>query len=154
MLYEQKPLDEVIQNIRSLGEMLVPHNFPLVPLMVGEDDLAVLKERELIIDGYEIVVNYQKSDYADHLLETLQIYGKNSPFLPFNVICKLAKRFLGSHHLSLVELFRHNRKLYIWSVCVDRTGKPLPAPYDQDTESCEFEGFNYLYLQPNQVNLF
>lgn len=153
MLYNQKPLDEIIENMRSLGETIIPYNFPLAPL-AREDDLAIFKEREIIVDGYQIVINYQKSDYNIYLMETLQIHGKNSPFLPFNLICKLAKRFLGSRHLSLVELFRQNRKLYIWSVCVDRNGKPLPIPYEEETEFCEFEGLNYLYLQPNQVNFF
>jgi len=154
MLYNFKPLDQTILNMRSLGEMLVPYNFPLAPMPLKEDDLAPLKERELVVDGYQIVVNYQKSDYQNHLIETLQIYGKSSPFLPFNLICKLAKRFLGPHHLSLVEVFRQNRKVYIWSVCVDRNGKPIPCPYEAETESCEFEGFNYIYLQPSQVNFF
>ena len=74
--------------------------------------------------------------------------------MPFGLICKLAKRFLGSHHLSLVELFKDNRKIYIWSVCVDRRGRPIQAPYEIDTEECNFEGFNYLYMQPNQVNFY
>lgn len=154
MLYKHKSLDEIIENLRLLGEMIVPYNFPMVPPPVGEDDLAVFKEREIIIDGYEVIVNYQKSDYGNHLMENLQIHGTTSPFLPFNLICKLGKRFLGANHLSLVELFRQNRKLYIWSVCVDRNGKAIPSPYDNETESCEFEGFNYLYLQPNNINFF
>lgn len=154
MLYNFIPLDETIENMRLVGEMMVPYNFPLAPMPLGEDDLAIFKERELVVDGYSIIVNYQKSDYQNHLVETLQIHGRTSPFLPFNLICKLGKRFLGTHHLSLVELFRQNRKVYIWSLCVDREGKPIPSPYDNDTESCEFEGFNYLYLQPNQINFF
>ena len=153
MLYKEPNLEQIIDEMRSIGEYMVPHNFPQAPPTM-EDILAVFKERDVIIDGYPIVLHYQKSDYEKHFMETLQIYGKNSPFLPFHVICKLGKRFLGSHHLSLVEIFQDNRKIYIWSVCVDHDGKPMPLPFETETEECEFEGFSYLYMQPNQVDFF
>lgn len=155
MLYKEPKLDEIIEGMRELGDVLIPYNYPKAPpQMTLEDDLAIFKHKEAIVDGYPIILHYQKADYENHFLETLQIYGKNSPFLPFGLICKLAKRFLGKHHLSLVELFKDNRKIYIWSVCVDRRGRPIAAPYEIDTEECNFEGFNYLYMQPNQVNFY
>lgn len=155
MFYKEEHLDAIIERMRNLGEMLVPYNFPQSPPPTTmEDELAIFKHREAIIDGYPVVLHYQKADYDKHLMETLQIYGKNSPFLPFGLICKLGKRFLGSNYLSLVELFKDNRKIYIWSVCVNRKGQPIPAPYEMETEECEFEGFNYLYMQPNQVNFY
>lgn len=154
MRYKEPKLDEIVESMRNLGDMLIPYNFPLAPASVMEDDLAFFKEREAVIDGYPLIVSYQKADYGTHFLETLQLYGKSSPFLPFCVICKLAKRFLGSAHLSLVELFRDNRKIYVWSVCVDRQGHPIPSPYDVEVEQCQYEGFQYLYMQPNQVNFF
>lgn len=153
MFYKEPKLDEIVDNMRKLGEMLIPYNFPLAPITL-EDDLAIFKERETVVDGYPIILHYQKSDYQKHFMETLQIYGKSSPFLPFNLVCKLAKRFLGSKHLSLVEIFKNNRKIYIWSVCVDKEGQAISSPYDTETEDCQFEGLNYLYMQPNQVNFF
>ena len=155
MFYKESKLEDIIENMRALGDMLIPHNFPKAPLlMTTEDDLSIFKQREATIDGYPVVMYYQKADYDAYLMETLQIYGKNSPFLPFGLICKLGKRFLGSHHLSIVEIFRDNRKIYIWSVCVDRRGRPIPGPWEPETEECVFEGFNYLYMQPNQVNFY
>lgn len=155
MLYKVSKLEEIIEGMRAVGEMLIPHNFPKAPPSTTmEDDLAIFKQREVIIDGYPIMLHYQKSDYDKHLMETLQIYGKSSPFLPFNLICNLAKRFLGSHHLSLVEIFKDNRKIYIWSVCVDSRGRPIPSPYEMNTEECEFEGLDYLYMQPSKVNFY
>lgn len=155
MLYKELKLEEIIECMRTFGDMLIPFNFPKTPLSnTMEDDLAIFKQREAIIDGYPIIIHYQKADYEKHLMETLQIYGKNSPFLPFNLICNLAKRFLGSHHLSLIEIFKDNRKIYIWSVCVDRRGRPIPSPYELETEECDFEGFNYLYMHPSQVNFY
>ena len=153
MLYKEPDLDEIIDEMRSIGEHFIPYNFPkTMPTL--EDALKVFKEREVVIDGYPIILHYQKSDHDKHFMETLQIYCTSSPFLPFNVICKLGKRFLGSHHLSLIEIFQDGRKIYIWSVCVDDDGKPMPLPYDTETEECEFEGFSYLYMQPSQVDFF
>lgn len=154
MIYRELKLEDIIESMRTLGDMLIPHNFPKTSTIAMEDDLAIFKQREIIIDGYPIMLHYQKADYDKYFMETLQIYGKSSPFLPFSLICKLAKRFLGGHHLSLVEIFKDNRKIYIWSVCIDRRGRPIQAPFDMETEECEFEGLDYLYMQPSQVNFY
>lgn len=155
MQYKEPKLDEVIESMRTLGEIIVPFNYPKTAISrTMEDELSFFKEREAMIDGYSVFLVFQKSDYDSYFLETLQIYSKSSPFLPFNLICKLGKRFLGSHHLSLVETFRNNRKIYCWSVCVDDHGRPIECPYNIVTEDCEFEGFNYLYMQPSQVKFF
>jgi hypothetical protein len=154
MLYDDKDLEEIIERMRGMGDILVPLNYPNTFSFELEDDLSIFKEREAIIDGIPLLLNYQKSDYKKYLIETVQIFGKTTPFLPFNLICKIGKRFLGGHHLSLVEIFKDNRKIYIWSVCVDKRGRPIPAPYKLKTEQCEFEGFNYSYLQPNQINFY
>ena len=153
--YKEPTLDEIVERMRNMGEMLIPFNFPKVPpSMTQEDDLVFFKEKEAVIDGYSLYLHYQKSDFDTHYLETLQVYNRNSPFLPFGLVCKLGKRFLGSHHLSLVELFKENRKIYCWSVCVDRQGISIPPPYELETEDCQFEGLKYMYLQPNQVNFW
>lgn len=151
-MYREKPLDEVIEDMRNMGERLIPHNPPKAPPTYGEDDLAIFKTRDVMVDGYDVTLHYSKADYDSHLMETLQIYGRHSPFLPFSLICKMARKFLGGHELSLVELFKENRKIYCWYVCVDRRGRPMPLPYDIEVEQCNYEGFNYLYTQPDQVN--
>jgi hypothetical protein len=151
MFYQS--LEDIIEEMRSVGDLIIDHNFPKMPVLM-EDDLIIFKQREVVIDGYSVTVNYQKSDYGDIFMETLQIYGTNSPFLPFNLICKLGKRFLGSHNLSLVELFKDNKKIYIWTVWVDEQGKPCDPPYEIETEECVFEGLQYSYMQPNQVDFY
>ena len=80
--------------------------------------------------------------------------GQVSPFLPFVVICKMAKTFLGDAHLSLVELFKGNRKVYCWAVNVTHDGKPVRSPYSSKVEECSYEGFSYSYMQPSQVNFY
>jgi hypothetical protein len=150
MLYKHKKLEDHVEHMRNLGDMLIPYNFPKAPAE-WEDDINILKATEMVVDGYTIVVHYSKADYETHYLETLQILGKNAPFLPFVLICKLAKRFLGEHELSLIEVVRDNRKVYCWTLTVDRDGKPIPSPFDQETEPCQYEGFHYSYMKPDQV---
>lgn len=154
MFYKQLKLEYLIESMREMGEILIPFNYPLVPLSKEGDCLSMFKEKEIIVDGYSVIIHYQKSDYGNHYLETLQISGKSTPFLPFILICKLAKRFLGSHHLSLVEIFKNNRKFYVWTLFVNNEGEPIASPLNTKTEECEFEGFNYLYMDPTQVNFY
>lgn len=116
--------------------------------------MAKMREREVVVDGYTIFVHYQKTDVGRQQLETLQIFGRNNPFLPFNLICKLAKKLLGSENLCLVELFKNDRKIYIWSLFLDKNGESTPSPFADEYESCEYEGLYYSYMQPNQVEFF
>lgn len=143
--------ERLMENMKAIAEMLIPHCFPKVPV-TEEDDLEVLKQREAVIDGYTVMMLYQKADYETHFMKTLQIYSKNNPFLPFSLICKLGKKFLGSDYLSLVEVYKDGRKIYIWNVFTDTYGEAIAPPYDIPTEECHFEGFNYSYLQPSQVS--
>jgi hypothetical protein len=94
-------LDETIEQMRAMGEQLVPFNSP-----TSETDLHVIKTRDVTVEGYDLVLYYTKNKHETHRTEILQIYGKTAPFLPFFLICKLAKKFLGEAELSLVELFR------------------------------------------------
>ena len=146
-------LDVIVKEMKAVGEVLMPFNFPQVPFN-AEDDLSIFKARHAVIDGYRVFVHYQKSDYGEYLIETLQINNSTAPFLPFQLICKLGKRFLGHRHLSLIEFFKENRKIYVWSVCMDRKGSPVEIPNVTRVEPCEFEGFKYSYLQPSQVDFF
>lgn len=146
-----KSLGKHIEEMRGLGEVLVKYNFPKAP-SEWEDDLNVLKMRELIIDGYYVLAHYSKADYGDHFLETLQVLGKNCPFLPFFLVCKLAKRFLGERELSLLEFVRDNRKIYCWTLTLDMENNPIPSPFDPEVKRCVYEGLEYGYMQPSQVN--
>jgi len=149
MLYKPDQIETTVEEMRRMGEQLVPYNTPQ-----NEEDINILKTRETVIDGYDVCVYYTKSRFEDHCTEIVQLWGKYAPFLPFCVICKIAKAFLGSAHLSLVELFKGNRKVYCWAVNVTHDGKPIRSPYNGKVEECTFEGFNYSYMQPSQVNFY
>lgn len=143
--------DHKIEILRNFSEHLVPYNFPLSP-MDFEYDIACLKKNEAEVDGYTIIMHFNKAFYGKYYLETFQIYNKNSPFLPFCLVAKLAKKALGSYHLSLVEFYQHDHKIYCWTVCVDERGRPIPSPIKSKTKN--FEGFEYSYVKPEQLNLY
>lgn len=153
---ENKSLDDVVDSMKEIGDLFLIRNSKGIDKETEalEDALSPFREETVVVDGYDLFVYYQKSDYDGYLVETLQLYNENSPFLPFNVVCKVGQKFLGSHNLSLVELFKENRKVYCWSVCVDKTGRPIPYPFKVKKEECVFENLKYSYMQPSQVNFF
>jgi len=146
-------VSQAFERLRTMGEMLIPYNFPLGDVN-DEDDLNILKKSEIDVDGYSLVIHFNKSRYNGYYLESFQILGKHAPFLPFCLVVKLGCMFLGSHHLSLVEFYQDNRKVYCWSVCVDYSGKPIPSPIEGDSLPCEYEGFEYKYMNPTQLNFY
>ena len=147
-------IQEAIDNIRNLSEYLIPLTYPQNSPQL-EDDIAVLKTIDGIdVDGYSAVIYFNRADYDDYYLETLQVYGKYTPFLPFPVVVKLALHILGGHHLRFTEFYQDGRKMYCWTVCLDKAGRPIENPDEPETEPRSFEGFEYRYLSPEQINLY
>ena len=146
-----KGFDEEITEMRSFGELLMPYNFPLVT-QEEEECVNHIKLKQVCVDGYNLILHYSKSDYGNHFVETLQILGKYCPFLPFFLVCKIGKKVLGNQHLSLVEVYKDNRKIYCWTLILDKANKPVLGPYDE-VEYCTYEGFEYRSVNPNQLNL-
>jgi hypothetical protein len=151
MLFKNRNFDEVVKNMKSLAVMLMPHNYPQNPMALFEEDLEIFKEREVVIDGYSVILYYQISNYEIYHLKSLQVHNKIGPFLPFNVVVKIAKKFLGTEQLSLIEVFKSNKKIYCWSVATDEKDNPVETPYISDAQPCEFEGLKYLYITPAEV---
>jgi len=138
--------------MRIVGDQLVPYNYPRCDPSL-EEQLAPIKYRESIVDGYSIVLYYHKAQYKDYLVEILQIVGKTQPFLPFTVVVKIARLMLGSANLNLTEYLKDSRKIYCWSVFLDEHGKPMP-PVNNVGNKVEFEGFTYLQLEQDSINLY
>lgn len=146
-------IQTLIDRMKKIGEMLSSKTFPNCEL--GEDeDLILLKSSELLIDGYTIVLYYSVSDYGDHKIKTLQIYSKNHYFLPFNLVCKIVKKFLGSKYISLLEIFSNNRKVYCWTMICDKKDNPIMNPYEGYYIKKEFEDFNYYLMEPDKINFY
>jgi len=144
--------EDIVNNMKVLATYFMPYNFPSVP-PDQEDQINVLKFREIMVDGYNVILHFNKHDYGTHYFETFQVLGKEIPFLPFCLTCKLAKRFLGDNCLSLVEILKENRKIYCWTKITDKSGKPLYNPKFRG-EDCDYEGFQYNYVYPDKVNFY
>lgn len=142
--------EKVVAEMRAVGEVLVKHSFPLMP-GDAEEDISILKTREMLIDGYEVTIYYSKSEYPSHILETFQIFGQRVPFLPFHMVTKIARKFLGESHLSLVEVYVNNKKLYIWTKTSNKEGTSKPT-LEEAAIPAEHEGFKFHRLNPRQVN--
>lgn len=153
-------LDQTAKSMKDFGEFLIPYNFPLNPRVEDEDDLSVLKTREACVDGYSVILYYNKSDFSyfsgvgsiQHFVETVQVQGRHFPFLPFALVCKVGKAFFGNEHLALAEAIRENRKLYCWTLMRDKDGKPVPNPLSENIRT--FEGFEYNYLSESAVTFY
>ena len=147
------PLSKHIREMKRLAEQLVPYTFPQAPLDT-EKDIKSLKQREITVDGYDIVVCYSKGDYGDNFLETLQIQAEHYPFLPFNVVCKLGIQFLGDDCLSLIEVVKTGRKLYVWTLGTDKVDGMCILPDEEASVPCSYQGLDFSSLNPDHVNFY
>lgn len=147
---EHKSLDQAVTEMKGLAETLLPFTYPTVSFD-DEQDILMLKQRQILVDGYDLLVCYSKADYSEYLLESLQVQSTNAPFLPFTIVCKLGCAFLGDENLQFIDFFRNNRKVYCWTL-KSRNGRLLPP--DKRSKPGDFEGFEYTLLHPGTVDLF
>jgi len=145
--------DEEINNLRRLGDLLIPYNFPRSG-QEDEETIAPLKKTFVEVDGYGIWIYFNKADYGNYVLEAVHIFGASIPNLPFNLVLKIARKILGSSCLSYIELPSRDRKYYCWTVCLDTQGRPMMPQYDVKTEQMCFEGFDYTYMRSHQFNFY
>jgi len=139
-----------IKSMRSMARSMMPWTFPEVTFE-EEQEILLLKQRTMIVDGYDVTICYSEADYGKYFLNSLQIQSSQAPFVPFTLICKIGKMFLGNKNLSYIEFFRGNRKVYCWTVKV-QNGKMLPP--SKKTKQGMYEGFLFNILQPGSVDLF
>lgn len=155
MIYKQKPIVDIINQIKSTGKWLTPFNYPQKPLQY-EDYLQELKTTSVTIDGCFLVIMYSLSDYENYFVEMLHIFSKNQPFIPIKLHSQIATGFLGDKNLNLIELFQGGRRIYCWIKAMDLKKEPIKYPVLQETEEkvMEYEGLTYSYLTNNSVNFF
>jgi len=139
-------IQEAIDNIRNLSEYLIPLTYPQNNPHL-EDDIAVLKTIDGIdVDGYSVVIYFNRADYDDYYLETLQVYGKYTPFLPFPIVVKLALHILGGHELRFTEFYQDGRKMYCWTVC----RIPLERSYSPKNPNKDITSFGSSHKSDDQ----
>lgn len=141
-------LDEIVSEMRALGDVLMPYNFPQAPFD-PEDPIGILKSRSVVVDGFMLYLHYQKSDYNLYTIESLQIQSRTAPFLPFGVVKKIGVSFLGSSNLTLIEFIRDYKKIYVWSVCRGKDGDSVVVP-NSESVLCEYDGLKFCRLKPDE----
>lgn len=133
------PLDEVVENLKRIAELLIPHTYPLAS---PDDEEAVLplKSSRVCVDGYWLAVCYSRAKREKHLIEVLQIESVHAIFLPFNVVLKVARIFLGDQDLAYAEFYKRDKKVYCWA---KKSKGPRTVPPNDLTRQVTFEGFNF-----------
>src|SRR4051812_13341963 len=111
---EIKHLKIHVSDMKRLAEILSQYSYPV--RMTDENDIAILKQREIVVDGYNLVAYFGIADYGGIVLNMLSLTSEYSPFLPFALICKIAVEFLGNRELSFVECSKDKKKVYTWMV--------------------------------------
>ncbi len=142
-------IQKTIDAMKNMADFLIDYSYPKMSFKY-EEQILCLKQQTIRVDGNDLIVSYSKADYEDHILETLQIQSQQVPFIPFNVICKTGRLFLGHKNLSYVDFFKYNRKTYCW-VVKSLDGERLQANTDSSVTS--FEGFEFYVLPPGSVDL-
>lgn len=124
-------IEDHIRQMKVLADRLTPHSFPQVS-PVDEATLTVLKQRQIVVDGYDLIVYLNRCRHLDVDIEMLQIFGKYFTFLPFSLVCGVAGKFLGVTELSLMNITHgsgeQKRRIHVWSVFY-RDGKVVPNPF-------------------------
>lgn len=155
-------LDDHVRQMKQMGTLLLPQSFPLGK-PEDEDVISCLKQREIVVDGYDLVLYFNRCRYLDVDLETLQMFGKYFSFLPFRLACKVAYKFLGDKELSFIEVTHYKtpnvmdeyaRKIYVWAVYYNNQNQPIPSPFAKKSSLCNYEGFSYLQVDKEQVAFF
>lgn len=148
---QEKPLSQHALEMRNLSKMLVDQTYPNVSF---EEELVVLplKCRTIVVDGYEISVNFSLSNFEKHDIESVQIQSVYTPFLPFNIVCRIAKIMLGYEHICYVDFIKQNKKIYCWTVKKTKYGRPMLPK--EDLRMAFYEGFEYAISNPGSINLY
>ena len=142
-------LNKIIQEMKSLADSLIDYSFPKATFE-EEQQILCLKQREFTIDGYDLSVCYSRADYDKYFLENLQIQSQQVPFLPFTVVCKVGKLFLGEKNICYLDFFRNNRKVYCWTIRTHEENILVP---DKTSKPFSYEGFDFHILHPGTVDL-
>jgi hypothetical protein len=145
-----KSLETYIKEMKKVAEHLVPYTFPLVEFYF-EQDVLLLKQRNIYVDGHNLFVCFSKANYSEYFLESLQIQSFYTPFLPFDTVCKLGRLFLGEKNISFVEFIKNNKKIYCWTL---KTKNGISLPPDDVKSYGNYEGFEYSILKSDSIDLF
>lgn len=141
-------LKDLSEEMRFVANKLIKYTSPKCHPKI-EKDLIFIKTRVVIVDGYELVLFFSISQYDKRKHETLHIMSNDFNFLPFNLVSRVGRTFLGNKNLHLVELIKNGKKLYIWNVWLDENQNPTEVRVLQMNKTLTFEGWEYKYIYPD-----
>lgn len=104
-------IDIVAKEMKKLADQFVDQ----------PDELAVLKQRDIVIDGYDITVYFNKTYVNNLVIEVLQICGRYFTFIPQHILDKVSYVFFGDketvceENLDCDNLDANSRKIYMWA---------------------------------------
>lgn len=144
-----KEFEQTVKEMMRLTDFLMPY----INDKEDETILLPLKQREVNVFGHDISLYFTKEKFPEFVLYSLQVYSKYVPFLPFNLVCYCATQFLGERELGLAEFMISGRKIYVWSVAIDKEDNPVPIPLHPKVELCSYNGVSFIYAPTSFVNL-
>lgn len=141
---------EHIASMQRMADLLMRYT---VPKITQQEEIETLpmKHRFFAVDGYELGLTYSKGDFDAYISYKLQIQSVNTPFLPFALVCKVGKLFLGDKNLYFADFLKNNKKVYCW---LKYMHKDNPLILTQNITPAEYEGFKYNILNPGSLNLY
>ena len=149
--------NDVVEAMKKTARELLPHSFPLVS-REKEAEISSKKQRVEKLDGYVLGVYYNECNYFKHTLNSLQVFGKNFNYIPFDVALKVAVKFLGTHKLSLIEVpYRSekcSKKIFVWTVYYDVDGLAVDNPFHSVQKLETHNGIQFNRLNPSDVKFF
>lgn len=137
-MFYGKPAQHV-EEMKKLAEVLVPFTPPNQP---KDDDISWFKSREIVVDGIPIVAHYSVTDHKDYRPIVLTIGAKKAPFLPFGVVCKVARMFLGDEYLTLFEYTKGGSKIYSWMILLHE-GEVISNNQTERASQESYNGFDF-----------
>jgi hypothetical protein len=143
-------LQDHVKEMRALALLLISHTFPIAEFD-EEFEILPLKCRTILVDGYELQVTFSIAEYPKYMVESIQIQSLYTPFIPFNVVCKVARFFLGKKNLAYTDFLRNNKKVYCWTV---RKKDGVPITPNDVAQNSVYEGFEYSILNPGSLDLY
>lgn len=122
-----------IESMQNIALMLIDNPHPEVNL---------LRQRQITIDGYDLITMLNRDIVDGQIIETLEIVNYSAPYLPMHLLCKVAILFLGGHHLIYYSKYIESKRVYIWMVFLDSTGKPVASNLN-NLKDLEYEGLRF-----------
>lgn len=132
---------EIKEKMNKMAFELIDYTYPNISIQ-EEEDIRWLKTRYIFVDGYYLSIFLSISNNDDINITSLQIFSIYSPFLPFNLVCKIAQTFLGKKYLNFMKINANDKTIYCWHV-YKKDGQKM-AVFNKN--KIKFQDFEYWNL--------